>query len=366
MKNIVDTLVSINGPFALATIVSVWNSAPQPAGTSMAVDSRGNVIGGLTGGCIEADVHARCMECIETGVPNRITYGVTESNAAEFGLTCGGSVEVYIQRISENTQLFKVLNQLVVDNSPATLALVSSGRHQGNALICNEEKVLWSTGDEQLDRILFETSTSNFGDDHFTLTEYDCTRADQPYSMEISTFSFTTAPSLVILGSNDHAIALSTLGKFMGFRVVVCDVRPAFTTAKRFPDADEIVVEWPDEYLRNLKDQENNYICVLTHDTRFDANLLEIALQSKARYVGAMGSRRVHTERVSELQNRGIEDKKLALLHSPIGLDLAALGPREVAVSIMSEIITEMRGGTGLPMSTLNAQIRTEDMLVST
>lgn len=156
---------------------------------------------------------------------------------------------------------------------------------------------------------------------------------------------------MIVFGAIDFASALVRAGKFLGYHVTVCDARPVFATRLRFPDADEIVVEWPHEYLRRTEVDARTVLCVLTHDAKFDIPLIKLALRLPVAYIGAMGSRRTHLDRNARLREVGVSDLELARLRSPIGLDLGARTPEETALSIAAEIVATRRGGTGASLT---------------
>jgi len=176
---------------------------------------------------------------------------------------------------------------------------------------------------------------------------------------ELSVFvqSFTPPPQMLVFGAIDFAAAVTRAGKFLGYRVTVCDARPVFATASRFPDADEVVTDWPHRYLAGIDTDARTVICVLTHDPKFDVPLLEVALRTPAGYIGAMGSRRTHEDRLARLREAGLTEAELARLRSPIGLDLGARTPEETAVSIAAELIQLRWGGTGQPLTSTDGRI---------
>jgi xanthine dehydrogenase accessory factor len=179
---------------------------------------------------------------------------------------------------------------------------------------------------------------------------------------ELSVFvnSFAPPPRMLVFGAIDFAAAVARTGKFLGYHVTVCDARKVFATRSRFPDADEVVVEWPHRFLASTEIDARTVICVLTHDPKFDVPLLEVALRTPAGYIGAMGSRRTHDDRVARLREVGVTDEELARLRSPIGLDLGARTPEETAVSIAAELIQMRWGGTGRPLSGTDGRIHGE------
>ena len=163
--------------------------------------------------------------------------------------------------------------------------------------------------------------------------------------------SFAPPPQMLVFGAIDFAAAVARAGKFLGYHVIVCDARPVFATRARFPDADEVVVEWPHRYLARTPVDERTVICVLTHDPKFDVPVLEVALRTPAGYIGAMGSRRTHDDRLARLREAGLAEDELARLRSPIGLDLGARTPEETAVSVAAELIQLRWGGSGRPLT---------------
>jgi xanthine dehydrogenase accessory factor len=165
---------------------------------------------------------------------------------------------------------------------------------------------------------------------------------------------------MIVFGAIDFAAALVRAGTFLGYHVTVCDARPVFATAARFPDADEIVVDWPHRYLASTAVDGRTVLCVLTHDAKFDVPLLEMALKLPVAYIGAMGSRRTHLERNDRLRAVGVTELELARLHSPIGLDLGARTPEETALSIAAEIVADRRGGSGVPLTGAHTPIHHE------
>jgi len=176
---------------------------------------------------------------------------------------------------------------------------------------------------------------------------------------ELSVFvqSFAPAPRMLVFGAIDFAAAVARAGKFLGYRVTVCDARPIFATQARFPDADEVVVDWPHRYLAKTPVDSRTVICVLTHDPKFDVPVLEVALRTPAGYIGAMGSRRTHEDRLDRLREAGLTEDELARLRSPIGLDLGARTPEETAVSVAAELIQLRWGGSGRPLTLTSGRI---------
>jgi len=176
--------------------------------------------------------------------------------------------------------------------------------------------------------------------------------------------SFAPRPRMLVFGAIDFAAAVASIGRFLGFHVTVCDARARFATPARFPEADEVVVDWPHRYLETTQVDARTAICVLTHDPKFDVPVLEVALATAAGYIGVMGSRRTHDDRLERLRERGVDEAALERLRSPIGLDLGARTPQETAVSIAAELIMQRHGGSGHPLRDIDGPIHHETSAV--
>src|ERR687889_398394 len=299
----------------MVTVVATWRSAPRPAGASMLVGPDGTAVGSVSGGCVEGAVYEEARDTVETGRPTLERYGVSDDDAFAVGLTCGGILDVFVEPISRES--FPELGEVAE----------SVGRHEPVAVV-----TVVKGPDDRLGRRLVLWPDRSSG----------------------------------TLGLQRFAAAVARVGAFLGYRVTVCDARPVFATAKRFPDAHEVVVEWPHRYLQAEVDagriDERTVLCVLTHDPKFDVPLLEVALRLPVAYVGAMGSRRTHDERLDRLREARLSEVELGRLSSPIGLDLGARTPEETAISIAAEVIAGRWGGSGERLTGIEGPIhRTAD-----
>ncbi|BBC29764.1 hypothetical protein SGFS_010580 [Streptomyces graminofaciens] len=359
MLNIADTLhrwCREARPFALATVVDVTGSAPLPIGTSVAVDVDGNAVGSISGGCVEGAVYELCRQVLhDQGPPQRAWFGYSDDDAFAVGLTCGGELDVLVQHIDPAAQphLTAALTD-VTEGRPVAVAQVIDGPQEllGRILCADAEGRIYPgtlTGAVQREvgaqaRALLRagrTARVDIGGDAATCPEH----------LSALIHVKASRPHMIVFGAVDFAAALSQAGSFLGYRVTVCDARPVFATAARFPHADEIVVDWPHRYLEHTEVDARTAVCVLTHDAKFDIPLLRLALGLTVGYVGAMGSRRTHHERLRLLRKAGVTEEQLARLRSPIGLDLGACTPQETAISITAEIIAHANGNTGLPLT---------------
>ncbi|MBB6552865.1 XdhC family protein [Nonomuraea rubra] len=344
--------------FGLATVVGTWSSAPRPPGAAMAV--RGDeVVGSVSGGCVEGAVFELATE-IETPVLQR--YGVSDDDAFAVGLTCGGIIDVLVEPISIET--FPELGEIAASveaHEPVAVATIVSGPGQvGARRVIWPDRVSGTLGLERLDDAVDDDARGMLAQGLTGLRHYGGQGERRLDDLSVFVHSFAPPPRMLVFGAIDFAAAVARVGKFLGYHVTVCDARPIFATAKRFPDADEVVVKWPHDYLASVQVDERTVICVLTHDPKFDVPLLEVALRTDAGYVGAMGSRRTHDDRLARLREAGLTEAELARLRSPIGLDLGARTPEETAVSIAAELIQLRWGGSGAPLSTTQGRIHHE------
>ena len=356
MREIIqEVLPSFNSgsPFALATVTRTWSSAPRPVGASMAVLQNGEVIGSVSGGCVEGAIHEASLEVLKTGVPQSVTYGVSDDNAFAVGLTCGGTIELYIQLIDAKTfPNFAGVARTIKEERPIGVVTIIAGPGLlGARIVITKDGAEGTLGNEGLDHAVIEDARGLLDQGKTKTIKIGSNGERRMDDLSLFVESFAPAPKMIVFGAIDFAAAVAKIGKFMGYHVTVCDARAIFATKRRFPDADEVIVEWPHRFLPTVEVDERTVICVLTHDPKFDVPVLEIALRTKAGYIGAMGSRRTHEDRTQRLKDIGMSEAEIARLRSPIGLDLGARTPEETAVSIAAEIISDIVGGTNQSLS---------------
>lgn len=347
----------------LATVVGTWKSAPRQPGAAMAVSTAGVAAGSVSGGCVEGAVYEVAQEVMSTARPTLRRYGVSDDDAMAVGLTCGGIIDVFVQRVSPET--FPELPNIasaIEDRLPvavATVVSVSSGSQPavGARIVVWPGRVDGTLGVEGLDVAVVDDARGMLGTGVTGLRHYGPHGERRRDEVGVFVESYAPPPRLLVFGAIDYAAAVARIGKFLGYRVTVCDARPIFATKARFPDADEVVVEWPHRYLSRTDVDARTVICVLTHDPKFDVPLLEVALRTPAAYVGAMGSRRTHDDRLARLRAAGLSEAELDRLASPIGLDLGARTPEETAVSIAAEIVALQWRATGRRLSDTHGRI---------
>ncbi|MFA5919577.1 MAG: XdhC family protein, partial [Candidatus Nanopelagicaceae bacterium] len=356
MREIIDEIqpwFASGQSFALATVTKTWNSAPRPVGAAMAVSQSGQVIGSVSGGCVEGAVYESALEVLKTGQSRTVTYGVSDANGFAVGLTCGGTIELFIQIVSQKDfPHFNLIVDAIKEQRPIAIAtLISGPGTPGVHIVFDHEEVHGTLSVPGLDYCVVEDGRGLLSQGITRTIELG--PAGERMMDEVSIFieSFALAPRMILFGAMEFATAVCQMGKFLGYHVTVCDARVPFATKERFPEADLVVVDWPHRYLATLEIDERAIICVLTHDPKFDVPVLQIALRTNAGYVGAIGSRRTHADRLRRLREIGMTEAELARLRSPIGLDIGSRTPEEIAVSIAAEIISDLTGGTRAPLS---------------
>jgi xanthine dehydrogenase accessory factor len=314
MREVLDELnewIDAREEIAIATVVETWGSSPRPLGSKMLVTHSGKMAGSVSNGCIEGAVFEEAQKVLKSGRPKIAAFGVADDVAFEVGLACGGHIEVFIQPLGHaQRQVIGMLNR----NEPATLK---------TNLVSGEAEVTKGT-----------------------LSGSELARRDGDVFIE----PFRRPAHLVIIGAIHIAIPLHRLAKLMGYRVTVVDARAKFATKDRFPEADQLIVAWPDEAMAKIDVDNSTYVVILTHDPKFDLPALRSVLKKDAGYIGAIGSRKTNQNRFDALRKEGFTEQEIARVHGPIGLDLGSRGAEETALGILSEITAVRFGGTGAGM----------------
>ncbi|GAB3491498.1 XdhC family protein [Nocardiopsis coralliicola] len=366
IRSAVARMYGTGATFALATVVDTDSSAPRGPGAAMAVDASGEVAGSISGGCVEGAVYTLAQEVITSGAPVRETYGVSDEEAFAVGLTCGGTLHVLVEPVDpvRYPQLSDVLDALDA-HRPVAVATVAGGPGTlGARRVIGPGTASGTLGSARLDAAADDDARGMLAQGSTGIVHYGADGQRRGDALEVFVQSFAPPPRMLVYGAIDFAAAVADVGAFLGYRVTVCDARPVFATRARFPRADEVVAAWPHVHLAGIADQvdERTAVCVLTHDPKFDVPLLEEALGTRAGYIGAMGSRRTHTDRLARLREAGVGEAELARLRSPIGLDIGARTPEETAVSIAAELINSRWGGSGRPLTQTSGRIHTEPL----
>ena len=352
MKEVIQGAVDeLNGgqPCVLATVVRTKGSTPQKAGAMLLVRQDGTGAGTLGGGCVEGDIWFAAREMLRRGSgPEFKDYFLNEDVAARDGLVCGGTMYFYLEPVREAATFLPIASEIVgayEGGDPVALATVvnvpDDATNMGAKLLLRiDGSVSGSLGDHALDSQAIEAArrVAEVGNT-VSLTTADGT--------EVFVEGFTTPPTLVTVGGGHVGKATADLARVLGYRVYVVDDRPEFANAERFPYAEQIVVAPYDRWADDLTLNVNTFIVVATRGHRFDDLALETALETRARYIGLLGSRRKTLMIYQRLTRGGVPVERLKQVSAPVGLDIGALTPEELAVSIMSEIIMVRRGGGG-------------------
>jgi xanthine dehydrogenase accessory factor len=316
------------GPVGRAVVTSVWGSAPRAEGACLLATGDGRIAGSISGGCVESAAAAEIAEAITRGTPRLVTYGVSHEKAWEVGLACGGTIKVWI----EPTVSAPIL-AAARDEGGIVVATVLQGG--GSATLREDGTSEADPADRWLASLVKEPALAALRREASATIDVTAPNGSAvPVFLEV----FPRRPKLVIVGGVHIAMALVPLAKSLGYRTTVADGRQAFVTRARFPDADELLVAWPDEAFRRIGLDAATYVCILSHDPKFDEPALDLALRSPARYIGAIGSRKTQAARRERLLKDGFTAADLARVHGPIGLDLGGRNPAETALAIMAEI----------------------------
>jgi len=307
---------------ALATVVRTWGSSPRPVGSHLAVDAQGGFVGSVSGGCIESAVIHEARAAIEDGRPRLLEYGVSDEQAWEAGLACGGRVQVYVQRVDAAAALPALLAAQVGRRPAATLTRLADGARclLQNAATSGDLNLNADQRQEALVRILADRSGPLQCDEGLFLRVY------------------APAPRMLVIGAVHIARALAPRAALAGFAATIIDPRSAFAAAERFPEQ-TLCADWPDEALARYQPDLLSAVITLSHDPKLDDPALVAALNSEAFYIGSLGSKRTHAQRLSRLRELGFDAAALARIHAPVGLDLGGRLPIEIAVSILAPVL---------------------------
>jgi xanthine dehydrogenase accessory factor len=374
VRDVLDDLVTwwrAGQPVGMATVVATWRSSPRPAGATMLVGPDGTAVGSVSGGCVEGAVYELSREVTAAGGPVLQRYGISDDDAFTVGLTCGGIIDLFVERVDRDTfpELGDVADSIARAEPVAVVTCVDGPPdRRGRRLVIWPDRRAGTLGCERLDDAATDDGLGLLAGGRTGTLRYGHDGERRGDDLTLFVAAYAPRPRLIVFGAIDFAAAVARVGSFLGYHVTVCDARPVFATRRRFPDVDEVVVDWPHRYLAGEVAagtiDGRTAICVLTHDPKFDVPVLQVALAQPVAYVGAMGSRRTHHDRLARLREAGVDEDALSRLSSPIGLDLGARTPEETAVSIAAEIISSRWGGGGARLSELDGRIH-HDLVVS-
>ncbi len=329
-----------NKPFAIVTVTKTWGSAPRGAGSTMAVTADMQVVGSVSGGCIEGTVIEEAQTVLKTGVPKMLTFGVSDETAWSVGLTCGGKVNVLVEKYpafsddSHAREIWQALDTTIKNNQPAILLTKAEVEQYSHLLVYPDGSVVGNWGAQTEEAI------------NLALTAYESRNSGEAdvEGSAICVNIFPRKDRMIIIGAAHISIPLVKFAKDLDFEVIAIDPRKIFATPERFPvPPDQLRSDWPDEVLPQLSLNDDTYAVLLTHDPKIDDVALHILLKSDVAYIGALGSKKTHAKRVNRLQEAGFSETEISRINGPVGLSIGAKTPQEVALSIIGEIIQVKR-----------------------
>lgn len=331
-----------NQSIALATVVQTWGSSPRAAGAKMALTPDGKITGSVSGGCVEGAVFEAGVEVLKTKHPQLLHFGVADETAWDVGLACGGSIDIFVKPLDAG--FFKTLRSILVNEQPLVIVTVVHGPDilLGREMLVREDGSATGTVDDALNNAALNIAKE-------TLERGVSRRAMLSEEVEIFSEVILPPPTLIAVGGVHITIALMELAKALDYRTVVIDPREAFGNVQRFPHVDQLIQAWPQEAFQQIQINRSTAIAMLTHDPKLDDPALKIALPSPAFYVGALGSRNTQEKRRQRLLNDGLSAAQLDRLRGPIGLDIGARIPEEIALAVMGQIVAARNGIEGEP-----------------
>jgi len=326
--------VNAGEPFALATVVRTWRSAPRPVGSSLAVSAESEMLGSVSGGCVERGVVREALGVLENNVPKLVNYGVSDDEAWEVGLSCGGKIEVFIEPFlafgnQDEKEIWRKLNQAIEENkSVALVSNLNSKRSEHSLLDIDKDETTGFSIDPNLKEFALQASRER------TNKVFD--HQGKKYFIR----TFLRKERMILIGSAHITVELISLAKQFDFETIVIDPRDTFASKTNYPvPPDVLYLKWPQEILAELQPDAETYAVILSHDPKIDDPALEILLNSKVPYIGALGSTKTHQKRIGRLKAMGFSDDQINRIHGPIGLDINALLAKEIALSVMAEVI---------------------------
>jgi xanthine dehydrogenase accessory factor len=347
-----------------AVVVRTFGSAPRPEGAVLLYADDGRLAGSVSGGCVEGAAAEEIRRARATGLMRVVRYGISDQQAWDVGLACGGTIDVMVQPSVPREVLDAVRaadrtggigTAVITPLPPGSSPQDAGARDPGNGVeparpivIDEQGRMRGAAGSPATDEALREAALGALRIGRSSIVE----AGGLPWFVE----AYAVRPRLVIVGAVEVARSLVALAREVGFETIVVDGRAAFATAERFPSVDRLVVAWPDEAAELIGLGPNDAVAVLTHDAKFDEPAIVTALHRGCRYVGAVGSRKTQVDRRRRLLAAGATEDELVGLRGPIGLDLGGREPAETALAILAEIVADRHGGSGVPMRDRSAR----------
>lgn len=348
---------------ACGLLIEVEGSAPLPPGAAMLVDEHGSIEGSITGGCVESAVAQEAMAVLDGAPPRTVVYGISDELAGTVGLSCGGTVHVFVHEISGASRAVELAGlDAARDGRPAAIATLLDGEHAGAKLALLDGEIAGSLrGPALLDHSVARDAAALLAQGVSTIRRYGVDGATLGSEVRVHIRSFAPPPSMVIVGAIDFTAALARIAKELGYAVTVCDPREAFVRSPRFEREAEVLVCWPQQALAQRELGARDAVLVFSHDPKLDVPALAAALRTGAGYIGALGSRKTTADRNRRLLDAGVAPEQIERLHAPCGLDIGSGTPEEVAISVLAEIVAVRAGRAGAPLRSTEGAIHARD-----
>ena len=325
-------------PVALATVIQTWGSAPRRVGAKMALTADGQISGSVSGGCVEGAVFEAGTEVLTTGRPQLLHFGVADETAWDVGLACGGTIEVFVEAL--DASVYNFLHGLIDDDESAATVTIIDGPADllGGKIVVQRGGRLFGEISSDIDGVIAAAARAALASGQSQRKKFELPDTNvEPFEIFIEILK--PAPKLIMVGGVQIAIAMTTIAKALGYRTIVVDPRRAFGSQERFHHVDELIQAWPDEAFKQITFTSSTAVAMLTHDPKIDDPALKTVLASPAFYVGALGSRKTHATRQKRLLEAGVSQQRLDRIYGPIGIDIGAQSPEEIALAIMAQIV---------------------------
>jgi xanthine dehydrogenase accessory factor len=347
-----------------ASLIETVGSAPLDPGAEMLVDDSGRIEGSVTGGCVEGALVGVASEVLEGGRPRVVQYGISDSQAADVGLMCGGTVRLFVHELTEQArEPLQAVQRRVSAGVPVALATLLDGDAAGAKLAVSDDETVGGLGGiELLEASVARDALGCLDEGISTVRRYSAAGEVMGSDLRVYIQGFASPPQMVIFGAIDFSVAVATAARELGYRVTICDARAPFVGSSRFADVAEVAVDWPDRYMAGRELGPRDVVLVFTHDPKFDEPALLTALDSGAGYIGALGSRRTHRERLARLRELGVDEAQIARISAPCGLDIGARTPAETAISVLAEVVARRTGRAGQPLSQTSGSIHAREL----
>jgi xanthine dehydrogenase accessory factor len=347
-----------------ATLIDTDGSAPLDPGATMLIDDTGQIEGSVTGGCVEGALVEEAQEILAgrgegNGRAVMRTYGISDSQAVGVGLMCGGTVHILVHELPEVVRpLLEAVGDAFARDEPAAVATLVDGDSAGALVAVVGARLTGTLGHgEHLDRAVERDALGCLVHGSSVVRRFGSDGEVMGSDVRVFVHAFASPPEMIIFGAIDFSAATAAFARPLGYRVTICDAREPFLKATRFGVADELAADWPDRFLEGRELTERDVVLVFTHDPKFDEPALRAALATGAGYIGALGSRQTHEDRVRRLLAAGVEPAALERVAAPCGLDIGARTPEETAVSVLAEVVARTAGGSGRPLSATSGAI---------